>query len=198
MICKKDEKGAALVLESLMAGKIVVIPTDTVYGFSGLVLEEDIPFDKGTDAQIRAIKGRSETKPLIQLIGCPEDIKKYTDDDIPQTLLSKWPGALTIIVNTKKSHPLYKRYPTIAFRCPGDLWLRQIVIQAGAPIYSTSVNRSGCPVLETVPEIAAEFEEEVALIVDDGDKKGALPSTLVAMENGVPKVLRQGAVEIKN
>ncbi|MCQ2589725.1 MAG: L-threonylcarbamoyladenylate synthase [Treponema sp.] len=198
MICKKDEKGAALVLESLMAGKIVVIPTDTVYGFSGLVLEEDIPFDKGTDAQIRAIKGRSETKPLIQLIGCPEDIKKYTDDDIPQTLLSKWPGALTIIVNTKKSHPLYKRYPTIAFRCPGDLWLRQIVIQAGAPIYSTSVNRSGCPVLETVPEIAAEFEEEVALIVDDGDKKGALPSTLVAMENGLPKVLRQGAVEIKN
>lgn len=198
MICKKDEKGAALVLESLMAGKIVVIPTDTVYGFSGLVLEEDIPFDKGTDAQIRAIKGRSETKPLIQLIGCPEDIKKYTDDDIPQTLLSKWPGALTIIVNTKKSHPLYKRYPTIAFRCPGDLWLRQIIIQAGAPIYSTSVNRSGCPVLETVPEIAAEFEEEVALIVDDGDKKGALPSTLVAMENGVPKVLRQGAVEIKN
>lgn len=198
MICKKDEKGAALVLESLMAGKIIVIPTDTVYGFSGLVLEEDIPFDKGTDAQIRAIKGRSETKPLIQLIGCPEDIKKYTDDDIPQTLLSKWPGALTIIVNTKKSHPLYKRYPTIAFRCPGDLWLRQIIIQAGAPIYSTSVNRSGCPVLETVPEIAAEFEEEVALIVDDGDKKGALPSTLVAMENGVPKVLRQGAVEIKN
>lgn len=198
MICKKDEKGAALVLESLMAGKIVVIPTDTVYGFSGLVLEEDIPFDKGTDAQIRAIKGRSETKPLIQLIGCPEDIKKYTDDNIPQTLLSKWPGALTIIVNTKKSHPLYQRYPTIAFRCPGDLWLRQIIIQAGAPIYSTSVNRSGCPVLETVPEIAAEFEEEVALIVDDGDKKGALPSTLVAMENGVPKVLRQGAVEIKN
>lgn len=198
MICKKDEKGAALVLESLMAGKIVVIPTDTVYGFSGLVLEEDIPFDKGTDAQIRAIKGRSETKPLIQLIGCPEDIKKYTDDNIPQTLLSKWPGALTIIVNTKKSHPLYKRYPTIAFRCPGDLWLRQIIIQAGAPIYSTSVNRSGCPVLETVLEIAAEFEEEVALIVDDGDKKGALPSTLVAMENGVPKVLRQGAVEIKN
>lgn len=198
MICKKDEKGAALVLESLMAGKIVVIPTDTVYGFSGLVLEEDIPFDKGTDAQIRAIKGRSETKPLIQLIGCPEDIKKYTDDNIPQTLLSKWPGALTIIVNTKKSHPLYKRYPTIAFRCPGDLWLRQIIIQAGAPIYSTSVNRSGCPVLETVSEIAAEFEEEVALIVDDGDKKGALPSTLVAMENGLPKVLRQGAVEIKN
>lgn len=198
MICKKDEKDAALVLESLMAGKIVVIPTDTVYGFSGLVLEEDIPFDKGTDAQIRTIKGRSETKPLIQLIGCPEDIKKYTDDNIPQTLLSKWPGALTIIVNTRKSHPLYKRYPTIAFRCPGDLWLRQIVIQAGAPIYSTSVNRSGCPVLETIPEIAAEFEEEVALIVDDGDKKGALPSTLVAMENGVPKVLRQGAVEIKN
>lgn len=198
MIYKKDANGAAKVLEALKKNQIVIIPTDTVYGFSGLVLEKDIPSDKGTDAQIRTIKGRAETKPLIQLIGCPQDIKKYTDDNIPDSLLNKWPGALTIIVNTKKTHPLYKRYPTIAFRCPGDLWLREIIMKAGAPIYSTSVNRSGCPVLETVPEIVAEFEEEVALIIDDGDKKGALPSTLVAMENGLPKVLRQGAVEIRN
>lgn len=198
MICKKDEEGAGKVLECLKNNQIVIIPTDTVYGFSGIVLEKDIPAIEGTDAQIREIKGRSETKPLIQLIGRPEDIKQYTDDKIPDSLLNKWPGALTVIVNIKKTHPLFKRYPTIAFRCPGDLWLREIIIKADAPVYSTSVNRSGSPVLETVPEIAAEFEEEVALIVDDGEKKGALPSTLVAMENGNVRILRQGEVEIKN
>lgn len=198
MILKKDDESINTVVQKLKNNEVVIIPTDTVYGFSGLVLEEDISADKGTDAKIREIKGRAETKPLIQLIGRPEDIKKYTDDEIPESLLAKWPGALTVIVNTRKNHPLYKRYPTIAFRCPGDLWLRKIIIQSGAPVYSTSVNRSGCPVLETVPEICAEFEKEVALIIDDGDKKGALPSTLVAMENGAPKVLRQGAVEIKN
>lgn len=198
MLIKKNDEAKALVLNALTNHEVVIIPTDTVYGFSGLVEEKDIPADKGTDALIRSIKGRSETKPLIQLIGRPEDIKQYTDDEIPASVLSKWPGALTVIVNTKKNHPLYKRYPTIAFRCPGDLWLREIIIQAGAPVYSTSVNRSGSPVLETIPEIAAEFEKEVALIVDDKDKKGALPSTLVAIENGVPKVLRQGVVEIKN
>lgn len=198
MICKKDDKGSALVLEALKNNQIVIIPTDTVYGFSGIVLEKDIPFHEGTDEKIRQIKGRAETKPLIQLIGRPEDINQYTDDEIPQSLLNKWPGALTIIVNTKKTHPLYKRYPTIAFRCPGDLWLREIIIKAGAPIYSTSVNRSGSPVLETIPEIVVEFEKEVALIIDDGEKKGALPSTLVAIENGMVKVLRQGAVGIRN
>lgn len=198
MQIKKNDEAQAFIVEALKKNKIVIIPTDTVYGFSGLVLEKDIPAQDGTDARIREIKGRAETKPLIQLIGHPQDINKYTDDQIPLSLLDKWPGALTIIVNTKKTHPLYKRYPTIAFRCPGDLWLREIIIKAGAPIYSTSVNRSGSPVLETIPEIAKEFENEVALIVDDGEKKGALPSTLVAIENGEVKVLRQGNVEIKN
>ena len=43
---------------------------------------------------------------------------------------------------------------------------------------------------------SSEFGDEVDLIIDDGDKKGALPSTLVAIENGEVKVLRQGSVKI--
>lgn len=199
MILTKDESSVVQTAECLKKGGVVVIPTDTVYGFSGIVqvTDENSP-TFCTDAIIRKIKGREETKPLIQLIAKPEDIRLYTDDEIPATLLEKWPGALTIIVHTKKDCPLYKYYPTIAFRCPGDLWLRKIIQLCESPVYSTSVNRSGKPVLETIPEIASEFEKEVSLIVDDGEKKGALPSTLVAIENGLPKVLRQGSVVIKN
>lgn len=196
MVCKKDEKASELVLEALKKKQIVIIPTDTVYGFSSIVEEKDICLEDGTDEIIRKIKGRDETKPLIQLISKPQDIKKYTDDELPQNLLEKWPGSLTIIVNTKKEHPLYKRYKTIAFRCPGDLWLRNIIEKLGSPIYSTSVNKSGSAVLETVLEIKNVFENDVSLIVDDDDKKGALPSTLVSIENGKVKVLRQGTVKI--
>ena len=73
----------------------MIIPTDTVYGFSGIV---DSSEHFNTDAIIRKIKGREEYKPFIQLIAAPEDIVKYTDDVVPKKLLDCWPGPLTIIV----------------------------------------------------------------------------------------------------
>ncbi len=201
---KKDSSSIEVTVETLKRGGIVIIPTDTVYGFSGIVDLKSAGTTATaykTDAKIRAIKGRNETKPLIQLIAKPEDLRLYTDDKIPDTLLSKWPGALTIIVHIKKDSPLaasaIPESGTVAFRCPGDVWLRKIIARCEAPVFSTSVNRSGPPVLDTTAAITSEFENEVALIIDDGDKKGALPSTLVSIENGQVKVLRQGSVKIE-
>lgn len=196
MLLKKlDKDSVKITTDVLKNGGIVIIPTDTVYGFSGIAACTN-KNGKTTDTVIREIKGRSETKPLIQLIAKPEDIRLYTDDEIPESLLSKWPGALTIIVNIKKNAPAYETLPTVAFRCPGDPWLRQIIENCNCPIYSTSVNRSGQPVLDEVSAIVAEFENEVDLIIDDGDKKGAVPSTLVSIEANKVKVLRQGSVVI--
>ena len=206
MILKKsDPSSIEETAAVLRKGGIVIIPTDTVYGFSGIV-DLKVAGSTGsrqtfeTDTKIRAIKGRAESKPLIQLIAKPEDIRLYTDDEIPAKLLSKWPGALTIIVHIKENSPLaataIPQTRTVAFRCPGDAWLREIIARCEAPIFSTSVNRSGQPVLDTSAAISAEFSSEADLIIDDGDKKGALPSTLVTIENGQVRVLRQGSVEI--
>ena len=196
MLLKKSDKDSVKITSDVLKkGGIVIIPTDTVYGFSGIAACTNKD-GKTTDAVIREIKGRSETKPLIQLIAKPEDIRLYTDDEIPESLLSKWPGALTIIVNIKKSAPEYETLPTVAFRCPGDPWLRQIIENCNCPIYSTSVNRSGHPVLDEISAIVSEFENEVDLIIDDGHKKGAVPSTLVSIEANKVKVLRQGSVVI--
>ena len=188
---KSDKNSSELFINALKKGSIVIIPTDTVYGFSGLVLPGN-PLDG--DSKIKTIKGRAETKPFIQLIANPEDIKKHTDDKIPENLLSYWPGPLTIIVNNKNEKK--DGLKTIAFRCPGDLWLRKIIAEAGAPLYSTSVNRSGFPVLDREEAIISEFEKDVDLIVLDGDKKNAVPSTIVSLADGQVKVLRQGALKI--
>ena len=197
---KSDPTSIETTARVLREGGIVIIPTDTVYGFSGIVDLKTSATRYETDAKIRAIKGRAETKPLIQLIARPEDLRLYTDDTIPDDLLSKWPGALTIIVHIKEGSPLaataIPESRTVAFRCPGDAWLREIIARCNAPVFSTSVNRSGQPVLDTTQAITSEFADEVDLIIEDGDKKGALPSTLVAVENGEIKVLRQGAVII--
>ena len=200
IINKSDPNSIQATADTLKRGGIVIIPTDTVYGFSGIVDLKTAAAHYETDAKIRAIKGRAETKPLIQLIAKPEDLRLYTDDEIPDSLLSKWPGALTIIVHIKKDSPLadtaIPATGTVAFRCPGDAWLREIITLCNAPVFSTSVNRSGQPVLDTTDAITSEFQNDVDLIIDDGDKKGALPSTLVALENGEVKILRQGSVEI--
>lgn len=199
MVIKKNNKDSVQqVAENLKQGSVTVLPTDTVYGFSGIADLKNAEKYYETDKKIRSIKGREESKPLIQLIAKPEDIFLYTDAEIPETLLNKWPGPLTIIVPVKKQSPyaMPENYPTVAFRCPGDAWLREIIAATGTPIFSTSVNRSGQPVLDTIKEIKDEFENETALIVDDGDKKGGVPSTLISILDGEIKVLRQGMIKI--
>lgn len=192
MIClKSDIDSVQKCVSALKNGKIVIIPTDTVYGFSGIV---DSTHD--TDGLIRKIKGREKYKPFIQLIASPDDIYKYTDDVIPQNLLNYWPGPLTIIVN-KKGESFNSECPeTVAFRCPGDEWLRKIIKECDAPIYSTSVNRSGQPILETEDDILKEFNLDVDLIVKDGDRKNSLPSTIVKTTKNGFEVIRKGAVEL--
>ncbi len=201
LIKKSDSESIEKTAAVLRKGGIAIIPTDTVYGFSGIVDLKSAASRYETDRAIRVIKGRSETKPLIQLIANPQDLRLYTDEEIPESLLAKWPGALTIIVRIKKDSPLadtsIPESGTVAFRCPGDQWLREIIAQCGAPIFSTSVNRSGQPVLDTTQAITKEFEKEVSLIIDDGDKKGAKPSTIVSLTDGKIVILRQGHVIIE-
>lgn len=184
IIEKNNLQSARLASDVLIAGKIAILPTDTVYGFSGIVSKEF-----ACEKKIATIKGRDEGKPLIQLIAKPSDIFLYTDENVPRKLLSYWPGALTIIVKNKTAS-------TTAFRCPGDEWLRNVIQFCDAPIFSTSVNKSGEPVLDEIDNIVSTFQNDVSLIVSDGNKKNALPSTIVKFENGITSLVRQGAVKV--
>ena len=181
-IQKKSPNSAAAAAAELKKGNVIIIPTDTIYGFSGLIGK--------TAESIARIKGREENKPFIALIAEPADIYRYTDMQIPERILNLWPAPLTLIVPLKG-----KGQGTQAFRCPADEWLRSVVAEAGDAIYSTSVNRSGTPPLTDIEVICREFEDSVALIVDGGNLEG-LPSTLVDLTSGTPRVLRQGSVVI--
>ena len=209
---KSDPHSIELCAAALVRGEVVIIPTDTVYGFSGIVPE--------SEERIRRIKGRDETKPFIQLIAEPEDIALYSDSSLPPVIRSLMPGALTLIVKTapdfsadgtSKNAELSfvpaedsvsgpadntARAATTAFRCPDDDWLRSLIRLCGKPLYSTSVNKSGFPVLTDVKMMEKEFGSEVFCIVDDGEKKEALPSTIVDLSAGTPRIVRQGAVKI--
>ena len=201
---KSDPHSIELCAAALVRGEVVIIPTDTVYGFSGIVPE--------SEERIRRIKGRDETKPFIQLIAEPEDIALYSDSSLPPVIRSLMPGAVTVIVKNIIKNAELTLVPaedsvsgladnafcgtTTAFRCPDDDWLRTLIRKCGKPLYSTSVNRSGFPVLTDIGMMEKEFAAEVFCIVDGGEKKEALPSTIVDLSGGTPKIVRQGAVKI--
>lgn len=210
---KDNSASARLCAASMLAGNVIIIPTDTVYGISAIADDPLSQNDNGAGA-IRAIKGRAQSKPFITLIEKPSDIHLYTDEDIPQSLLSKWPGALTLVVPSK--HPASHLSPdanclslpsnlsTIALRCPGDKWLRSVIALCGKPIYSTSCNISGGAPLNSIAEIIRTFSStNVALAVDDsiaggGHHKSAaskVPSTIASVSHGNIKILRQGGVK---
>lgn len=184
IIEKTNSQSARIASDILKAGGIAILPTDTVYGFSGIVSKKF-----SSEKKIASIKGRDEKKPLIQLLSKPNDIFLYTDETLPASLLAYWPGALTIIVKNKCES-------TTAFRCPGDEWIRRVIKMCEAPVYSTSVNKSGKPILDEIEKIISAFRNDVSLIVCDGDKKNALPSTIVKFENDSLLLVRQGALTV--
>lgn len=182
MIIKKTHPDSIqITVNALVEQKLVIIPTDTIYGISGIVPD--------TAQKIIQVKGRDEKKPFIQLISDPRDIVQYSKQIIKPSLLALWPGALTIIVNNIHGG-------TIALRCPGDVWLRLLISQIGKPIFSTSVNRAGEKPLTNFLDICNEFSTDVELIIDDGDSKSSIASTIIDATGENYKIVRQGGVII--
>jgi L-threonylcarbamoyladenylate synthase len=163
----------------LRAGGIAVVPCDTLYGIVGIVPE--------SEPKIRSLKGRGEGRPFLQLLPSVTWIARISDDAVPAGLGKYWPGPLTIVIGRRGGG-------TVAVRVPDSPLLNALITLVGAPLYSTSVNRSGMPPLWRIREIEREFGGEVDLIVDAGDMPGGSPSTIVDATVSPAKILRQGGL----
>lgn len=185
IIPKLEPSSLEKAVSALLSGRLVVLPTDTIYGFSALDTKEG-------EKAIRKAKGRGAEKGFIRLVAAPGDIKRYSSAKISPNLLSLWPGPLTLVLPLDEGE-------TAAFRCPGDTWLREVVAKAGRAIFSTSVNISGDAPLFRARDIEAMFGGIASLIIEDErlERGGeALPSTIVDVSSRPYRVLRQGAAVI--
>ncbi len=168
-------------VELLSTGGIAIMPCDTIYGIVGRVPD--------TEARIRAIKGRGETNPFLMLIESRSAVERLSDVRLDREVAALWPGPLTVVIPAREGG-------TVAVRVPSDPFLRRLVACVGAPLYSTSVNRSGQPPLGAISEIIREFEESVNVIVDGGDILGREPSTILDVTQRPYRILREGACRI--
>lgn len=177
--------------EALLAGRVVVVPTDTVYGVAVL------PSVPGATARLFAVKRRPRGVELPVLAADAAQALALAAEPVPEVarrLAERfWPGPLTIVVARRPGldWDLGTGAATIGVRVPAHHVVAGLCRRLG-PLAVTSANRHGEPTPPTAAEVAAVFGGEVAVVIDGGRCEGA-PSTVVAVEpDGSLRLLREG------
>ena len=177
----------------VVSGGIIAFRTDTFYGLGA------DPFNRRALQRIKQLKGREATKPILVVIGDTDQIKRFiAERSSAFDLLAErfWPGALTLIGTAAPTVPdeVTAGTGTIGIRLPGDDNVRALVRSCGGALTATSANPSGEKPARTAEEVAGYFGAAVDLIVDGGEARADLPSTVVDVRTAEPKLIREGAV----
>lgn len=188
----EEQLGEAALM--LARGGIVVHPTETLYG-----LAVD-PWNETAVARLTALKGRGAESGYILLVASADEARGLFAPDAPDqwVALAKefWPGPLTIVLPAGESAPrgALGKGRGIAVRFTADPVAQALVRASGKPLTSTSANLKGAPPVATAGEAALAFGDAVDLVLDAGPRPGGIPSTILDLTFGVPRVLREGAV----
>ena len=170
-------------------GEVVVFPTETVYGIGANALNPEAV------SKIFLAKERPSDNPLIVHIANKEDVYRIveTPSKIEQKLMDEFmPGPITIILKKKSIIPdiVSAGLDTIGIRMPSNIIAHEIIETAGVPIAAPSANISGRPSGTRIQDIRDELEGKVSVIIDGGICEYGLESTVVKVENEIPKILR--------
>lgn len=186
---KENLKFAA---QCLKEGKVLVFPTDTVYG-----LICDAANEKAVE-KIFEIKQRDKTKPLGVFIKNLGEVKKIAviNDNQKNFLKDNWPGAVTVILQAKKSalSGLITQNGTIGLRIPDYRLLALILKEFKGIIAQTSANISGRPATTKIKEVLEQFEAaevQPDVIINAGDLPENKPSKVVDFSKNAIKILRR-------
>lgn len=195
---KEEEIDNSAIIEianDLKKGKLVVFPTDTVYGIGTNA------FDKDACEKIYEVKGRPKYKPLIVLISNISMLKAMVDyiSPVEQKLINTfWPGPLTIKFK-KKDGVL----PDIV--SAGDEYIRvrlinegilyKLIQTSGVPIVAPSANLSGSLTGTKIQNIVNELGGKVDYILDCGDIENDVVSTIVQVEEEKIIIIREGKIK---
>ncbi len=181
-IIKEKEENIYPIIEEIKKGKIVIVPTDTVYGLICNGLNEK------SKERIYRIKKRDFKKPLIGFVDKVEKAEKYIEIE-KNFIKDKWPGSNTIIGKSKKDIPfITSKEKKTGIRIPDYQFLLKI-LEKFEIIASTSANISGEKTPSTISEISEEVRNSVDLIVDGGKTKGR-ESTIWDISTQPPKLIR--------
>lgn len=176
----------------LLAGEVVAIPTETVYGLAAWLLDE-----QAINAIFR-LKGRPAHNPLILHVANKDACYKFLSE-IPNGFSELadafWPGPLTLVLPIKEETiPAVARasLPTAAFRVPSHPLTLQI-LQEVQPLVAPSANISGLPSGTKPEHVEHDFGQNFP-VVDGGAAQHGVESTILLQNKGVWQIARLGAI----
>ena len=192
-----DASTMNLAVQTLANGGLVAIPTETVYGLSAAINNED------AIAKIFVVKGRPNNHPLIVHIAQIDELHNVAVDihhDAIKLAHACWPGPLTLLLKRNQNVPMIVAggRETVAVRIPDNAFTRQLIINLGSPIAAPSANRFGKVSPTTAQHVCDDLQNDVDLIVDDGASSVGIESTIVDFTVSPPQLLRPGGIPLED
>jgi L-threonylcarbamoyladenylate synthase len=182
---------------ALAAGRLVVIPTETVYGLGADA------FDADAVARVFEAKARPSFDPLIVHISSLDGIAKVARSLPPlarRLAESLWPGPLTLILPKRPEVPdiVTSGLDTVALRFPSHPVARKIIEYSGTAVAAPSANPFGYISPTTAAHVAQTLGDKVDYIVDGGPCAVGVESTVLDVSgDGLPTLLRPGGMPLE-
>lgn len=181
--------------EAIKNGKVIIYPTDTVYGLGANAFDED------AIKKIFEIKGRDFNKPISIIVRDIEMAKEVASfgRNTEKILEKIFPGPVTVILFKKKvlSEILTGGTEKIGLRIPDCKFTRILMENLDFPITTTSANISGEGASGNISEILSQFKNKKTkpdLVIDAGALPKSSSSTVIDLTGPEPKILRTGPV----
>ncbi|WP_293769588.1 L-threonylcarbamoyladenylate synthase [uncultured Corynebacterium sp.] len=185
-------EGLAEAAKAAKSGRLVVMPTDTLYGLGCDA------FDNDAVASLLATKHRGPDMPVPVLVGSWETYKGLvaTTTETMQLLVEAfWPGGLSIVVPQAPSLPwnLGDTRGTVMLRMPAHPVAIELLREVG-PMAVSSANISGHTPPTTALAAKQQLGQAVSVYLDGGEAEIGKPSTIVDLSQSHPYLLREGAI----
>ena len=189
-------------VQALAEGKIVALPTETVYGLAVSALDEQAL------ARLLVAKRRLAGKSLTLAIKSADEAFDYVPQLSPlgKRLARRcWPGPVTLVFEDHHPESLLRQLPasvqevvcpnnSVGLRVPAHQTVLDILRMVVGPIALTSANPSGQPDAVTAEQVIETLGDDVQLVLNDGHSRLGQPSTVVKVGDHGFQVLRSGVV----
>lgn len=189
-ILQPTEKNLIRAGEMIRAGELVAFSTETVYGLGadGLNLS--------AREKIYLAKGRPSEKPLTLHVASLEQVERVAKiSAAAEKLFEKFcPGPLTIILPKAENLPEFVAKKTVGIRFPDNEVALKLIKISDCPIAASSANISGQTPPKNAQEVLKNLGGKIPLILDGGECKFGVSSTIIDLSEDEPKFLRVGAI----
>jgi len=177
-------------------GKLVVFPSETVYGLGANALS------KNAVQSIYKAKGRPTDNPLIVHVSSIKMAEKLVLE-IPaivrKAMGTFWPGPITFVLKKKKIVPSQVTcgLDTVGIRFPSNRIARRLIEISDRPIAAPSANLSGKPSPTKAKHVIEDLNGRVDAIINGGNASVGLESTVIDVSGDLPILLRPGGITLE-